>query len=173
MLKEAVGHYAERLAFGRIARSCVRATLDEMVEATGWLPHTTRAARTGLRHNGHTITKDKNAEGETVYGMEQEGERRGSGSRSRKPRRDPALERGGALKRLARRSSQPFTPRSIARHQVCDERRALADLQFRENAADMLANRVLADAELVADNLVAFSRRDKMGDLQFAACEQP
>jgi hypothetical protein len=30
------------------------ATLDELVEATGWLPHTTRAAPTGLR-NGEVL----------------------------------------------------------------------------------------------------------------------
>lgn len=35
------------------------ATLAEMVEATGWLPHTTRAALTGLKKKGHTLTKDK------------------------------------------------------------------------------------------------------------------
>jgi hypothetical protein len=35
------------------------ATLAEMVEATGWQPHTTRAALTGLKKKGHTIVKDK------------------------------------------------------------------------------------------------------------------
>ncbi len=35
------------------------AILDEMVAATGWLPHTTRAALTALRKKGHAITKDK------------------------------------------------------------------------------------------------------------------
>ncbi len=35
------------------------ATLAEMVEATGWLPHTTRAALTGLKKKGHTLTKEK------------------------------------------------------------------------------------------------------------------
>ena len=35
------------------------ATLDEMVKATGWLPHTTRAALTGLKKKGHTIEKSK------------------------------------------------------------------------------------------------------------------
>ena len=35
------------------------ATLPEMVTATGWLPHTTRAALTGLRKAGHTIEKGK------------------------------------------------------------------------------------------------------------------
>ena len=38
------------------------ATLAEMVEATGWLPHTTRAALTGLKKKGHTIAKDKRGE---------------------------------------------------------------------------------------------------------------
>lgn len=35
------------------------ATLEEMVTATGWLPHTTRAAMTGLKRKGHTITSVK------------------------------------------------------------------------------------------------------------------
>ncbi len=30
---------------------------DFWVEATDWLPHTTRAALTGLRKKGHTIAK--------------------------------------------------------------------------------------------------------------------
>jgi hypothetical protein len=33
------------------------ATLAELVEATGWLPHTTRAALTGLRKKGHSLAK--------------------------------------------------------------------------------------------------------------------
>lgn len=35
------------------------ATLDEMGEATGWLPHTTRAALTGLKKKGHAIQRAK------------------------------------------------------------------------------------------------------------------
>lgn len=35
------------------------ATLAEMIEATGWLPHTTRAALTGLRKKGRTLAKSK------------------------------------------------------------------------------------------------------------------
>jgi Protein of unknown function (DUF3489) len=46
------------------------ATLDDMVEATGWLPHTTRAALTGLRKKGYGLAKDKNAQGSTVYRIE-------------------------------------------------------------------------------------------------------
>ena len=37
----------------------VGATLEEMVTATGWLPHTTRAALTGLKKKGHVIERDK------------------------------------------------------------------------------------------------------------------
>ena len=35
------------------------ATLRELVEATGWLPHTTRAALTGIRKKGHAVAKSK------------------------------------------------------------------------------------------------------------------
>ena len=35
------------------------ATLAELVEATDWLPHTTRAALTGLRKKGHAIERSK------------------------------------------------------------------------------------------------------------------
>ena len=34
-------------------------TLEEMVQATGWLPHTTRAPLTGLKKRGHTIERTK------------------------------------------------------------------------------------------------------------------
>jgi hypothetical protein len=35
------------------------ATLDELVLTTGWLKHTTRAALTGLRKRGYTVTIDR------------------------------------------------------------------------------------------------------------------
>lgn len=35
------------------------ATLAELVEATGWLPHSTRAALTDLRKKGHSIERSK------------------------------------------------------------------------------------------------------------------
>lgn len=35
------------------------ATLDQLVSATGWLPHTTRAALTSLRKKGHAIDSTK------------------------------------------------------------------------------------------------------------------
>ena len=35
------------------------ATLDQMIALTGWLPHTTRAALSGLRKKGYAIDSDK------------------------------------------------------------------------------------------------------------------
>jgi hypothetical protein len=35
------------------------ATLDDLVAATGWQPHTTRAALTGLKKKGHVIDSEK------------------------------------------------------------------------------------------------------------------
>ena len=43
------------------------ATLDELIAATGWLPHTTRAALTGLRHKGFALDTSKRQDGTTVY----------------------------------------------------------------------------------------------------------
>jgi len=40
-----------------LLRRALGATLAEMVELTGWLPHTTRAALTGLRKKGYLIDK--------------------------------------------------------------------------------------------------------------------
>lgn len=35
------------------------ATLDDLTRATGWLPHTVRAALSGLRKKGHAIVSEK------------------------------------------------------------------------------------------------------------------
>ncbi len=45
------------------------ATLNELVAATCWLPHTTRAALTGLRKKGHAIAKSKRGDA-TCYRIE-------------------------------------------------------------------------------------------------------
>ena len=42
-------------------------TLDQLVAATGWLPHTARAALTGLKKKGHDVTSDKPAGGVRTY----------------------------------------------------------------------------------------------------------
>jgi hypothetical protein len=43
------------------------ATLDDMIEATDWLPHTTRAALTGLRKRGFTLERIKDEAKGSVY----------------------------------------------------------------------------------------------------------
>lgn len=42
------------------------ASIEEMVEALGWLPHTARAALTGLKKKGHAVVRGK-AGSVTVY----------------------------------------------------------------------------------------------------------
>lgn len=49
-----------------LLRRAEGATLAELVDAAGWLPHTTRAALTGLRKKGHAIAKDRR-ENATCY----------------------------------------------------------------------------------------------------------
>ena len=43
------------------------ASIGEIQAATGWLPHTARAALTGLRHKGFTLTSAKRANGTRAY----------------------------------------------------------------------------------------------------------
>lgn len=43
------------------------ATIAQIVAATDWLPHTTRAALTGLKKKGHEITSAKAEGEERVY----------------------------------------------------------------------------------------------------------
>lgn len=43
------------------------ASIDDLTAMTGWLPHTTRAALTGLRKRGITIERSKRADGTTAY----------------------------------------------------------------------------------------------------------
>ena len=45
------------------------ASIEELVAATGWLPHTTRAALTGLRKKGHLLISEK-VEGLRRYRIE-------------------------------------------------------------------------------------------------------
>lgn len=43
------------------------AGIDELTQALGWLPHTVRAALTGLRRKGYAITRAKTEERGSVY----------------------------------------------------------------------------------------------------------
>jgi Protein of unknown function (DUF3489) len=41
--------------------------IEELTSRTGWLPHTTRAALTGLRKRGYAIERSRSEQGGTVY----------------------------------------------------------------------------------------------------------
>ena len=43
------------------------ASIEELTVATDWLPHTARAALTGLRKRGYTLLRKGKAEGGSVY----------------------------------------------------------------------------------------------------------
>jgi hypothetical protein len=43
------------------------ATMDDLIAATGWLPHTTRAALTGLRQKGLCLERSKSEDEPAVY----------------------------------------------------------------------------------------------------------
>ena len=48
------------------------ATLNELVEATDWLPHTTRAALTGLRKRGLSLERVKDEGRGSVYRIKED-----------------------------------------------------------------------------------------------------
>jgi hypothetical protein len=57
---------------GLLQRDC-GATLKELISATGWLPHTTRAALTGLRKRRYAVTIDRsNKERGSAYRIRSE-----------------------------------------------------------------------------------------------------
>jgi len=43
------------------------ATIVDLTQATGWLPHTTRAALTGLRKRGYAVIRERIGAGDSVY----------------------------------------------------------------------------------------------------------
>ena len=43
------------------------AGIEELTAATGWLPHTTRAALTGLRKRGYAIERERSEKGDLLY----------------------------------------------------------------------------------------------------------
>jgi hypothetical protein len=50
-----------------LLRRAEGASLDELIRATGWLPHTTRAALTGLRQKGFVLNKSQRVDGKATY----------------------------------------------------------------------------------------------------------
>lgn len=63
---EAVARVSKASAVLALLQRDGGATLPELIAATGWLPHTTRAALTGLRKKGHAVDRTKR-DGATCY----------------------------------------------------------------------------------------------------------
>lgn len=51
----------------KLVRRSKGASLGALEKATGWQPHSVRAALTGLRKDGHAIERSRDAKGVTVY----------------------------------------------------------------------------------------------------------
>jgi DNA-binding transcriptional regulator PaaX len=43
------------------------ASIVDLTQATGWLPHTTRAALTGLRKRGYAVIRERIGAGDSIY----------------------------------------------------------------------------------------------------------
>ena len=73
---EAVGEHAKTLtprAGSKLARvidllqRSHGTTISNLIEATGWLPHTTQAALTGLRKRGYAVVREQTGGGDLIY----------------------------------------------------------------------------------------------------------
>jgi hypothetical protein len=91
-----------------LQRDC-GATLEELIAATGWLPHTTRAVLTGLRKRGYAVTIDRSdkergstyrARSDETIDVEQ------AGSQSDNPPRVPAARKSKAAQRAEEPQAQ-------------------------------------------------------------------
>ncbi|MCJ2133118.1 DUF3489 domain-containing protein [Methylobacterium sp. J-026] len=72
------------------------ATLSELTAATGWLPHTTRAALSRIRTGGQALLKAARPDAATAYRIPAPVTPVPAPPRARKPRRTPAAEAAGA-----------------------------------------------------------------------------
>ena len=50
-----------------LLQSADGATIVDLTQATGWLPHTTRAALTGLRKRGYAVIRERIGAGDSIY----------------------------------------------------------------------------------------------------------
>jgi hypothetical protein len=69
------------------------ATIDVLTKATGWLPHTTRAAITGVRKRGYSVVVDRGVEGASVYRLSDPRESEGTTSVPEPPNKDKPVRR--------------------------------------------------------------------------------
>jgi Protein of unknown function (DUF3489) len=72
------------------------ATIADLTQATGWLPHTTRAALTGLRKRGYAVIRERLVAGDSVYRISDAPAHRG----------DRTVRRGDAMDGRRRKAVQ-------------------------------------------------------------------
>ena len=72
------------------------ATILALTEATGWLPHTTRAAITGVRKRGYSVVLDRSVEGASVYRLANAQESEAATIVRQTQERKPSRRRAGA-----------------------------------------------------------------------------
>jgi hypothetical protein len=85
------------------------ATLVDLTQATGWLPHTTRAALTGLRKRGYAVIRERIGAGDSVYRISDA--RSDSGDRTVLQR--DAMAAGPNRRRCKRRRGHAFCAREL------------------------------------------------------------
>lgn len=86
-----------------LLRRSERATIDVLTKETGWLPHTTRAAITGVRKRGYSVILHRSEEGASVYRLSdpQESEDAASVRDAAKANKPPRRQREAKAKAAA------------------------------------------------------------------------
>jgi hypothetical protein len=77
------------------------ATIGVLTKATGWLPHTTRAAITGVRKRGYSVVLDRSVEGASVYRLSDPQESEVATSASQTQERKPSRRQREAKAKAA------------------------------------------------------------------------
>jgi Protein of unknown function (DUF3489) len=77
------------------------ATIGVLTKATGWLPHTTRAAITGVRKRGYSVVLNRSQEGASVYRLSDPQESEVATSASQTQERKPSRRQREAKAKAA------------------------------------------------------------------------
>jgi hypothetical protein len=77
------------------------ASVGVLTKATGWLPHTTRAAITGVRKRGYSVILDRDVEGASVYRLSDAQESNATTSAAEPQEHKPSRRRRGAKAKAA------------------------------------------------------------------------
>jgi hypothetical protein len=84
------------------------ATIDELIVATGWLAHTTRAALTGLRNRGYVVAIDRtDNERRSFYRIIAQGDCGPVGHPSEEPAGSPTSPEAGLSASRSRGRAEP------------------------------------------------------------------